>query len=32
MAKLVLADLVNLQNEPTAVGTINSNSALIEVA
>lgn len=32
MAKLVLADLVNLQNEPTAVGTINSNSALIEAA
>jgi len=32
MAKLVLADLDNLQNEPTAVGTINSNSALIEVA
>lgn len=32
MAKLVLADLVNLQNEPTAVGTINANSALIEAA
>ncbi len=32
MAKLILDDVVNLQNEPTAVGTINANSALIEAA
>jgi hypothetical protein len=32
MAKLTLADVVNLQNEPTAVGVINANSALIETA
>lgn len=32
MAKLVLSDLVNLQNESSAVNTINNNSALIEAA
>lgn len=32
MAKLTLTDLVNLQNENTAVSTINTNSAAIETA
>jgi hypothetical protein len=32
MAKLTLNDLANLQNETTAVSTINSNSDLIEAA
>lgn len=32
MAKLTLSDLANLQNESTAVSTINANSALIETA
>lgn len=30
MTKVTLADVVNLQNENTAVGVINANSALIE--
>lgn len=30
MAKLTLSDLANLQNETTAVSTINANNALIE--
>lgn len=32
MAKLTLTDLVNLQNETTAVNAINANNALIEAA
>lgn len=32
MAKLTLNDIANLQNETTAVGTINANSAAIEAA
>src|SRR5688572_10611225 len=32
MAKITLADLANLQNEATAVATINNNNALIEAA
>jgi hypothetical protein len=32
MAKLVLTDLSNLQNEQTAVAAINGNSAAIEAA
>lgn len=32
MAKLTLTDLVNLQNESSAVSTINANSAAIETA
>jgi hypothetical protein len=32
MAKLTLADLANLENEESAVATINANSALIEAA
>ena len=32
MAKLVLADITNLENETTVVSTINANSALIEAA
>ncbi len=32
MAKLTLTDVVNLQNENTAVTTINNNFASIETA
>ncbi len=32
MAKIVLDDLTSIQNDPTAVDTINDNSALIEAA
>jgi len=32
MAKLTLSDVTNLENETTAVATINANSALIETA
>lgn len=32
MTKITLDDVVNLQNEPTAVGVINANSAVIETA
>jgi hypothetical protein len=32
MAKLTLADVVNLENQASAVGTVNANSALIETA
>lgn len=32
MAKIILDDLVNLQNQQTAVATINSNNAILETA
>lgn len=32
MSKITLADLASIQNDPTAVDTINDNSAIIEVA
>lgn len=32
MAKVTLSNLVNLQNESTAIGVINANSALIQTA
>ncbi len=32
MPKIILDDLTSIQNDPTAVDTINDNSALIEAA